>query len=36
MSDNIHKVEEIVGTSEAGLEEAIEGAVSRREDDPKS
>jgi flavin-binding protein dodecin len=35
MSDTIHKVEEIIGTSEAGLE-AIEGAVSRREDDPKS
>jgi hypothetical protein len=29
MPDNVYKVEEIVGTSETGLEEAIEGAIDR-------
>ena len=29
MVDNIYKVEEIVGSSEDGLEDAIEGAVAR-------
>ena len=29
MPDNVYKVEEIVGTSETGLEEAIEGANDR-------
>jgi flavin-binding protein dodecin len=29
MSNNTYKVEEIVGTSGVGLEEAIEGAIAR-------
>jgi dodecin len=29
MADHIYKIEEIVGTSENGLEEAIEGALAR-------
>lgn len=29
MSEHVYKVEEIVGSSESGIEEAIEGAIAR-------